>query len=126
MFRESTEENEEGERTPVITTGSIVWGIILRTSIIVAISFFLVTRIDTKEIYWICLFLVWMLAFYPGWRQFNIFRESIAKMQEETLCGSCRHFEPSSQLCKILDEHPTKDYVPCDGLSWEPGRPDNN
>lgn len=120
MFREKSVEDTEGILQPVITTGSIVWGALLRTAIIVIISFFLVTRIDSKEIYWISLFIVWLFAFYPAWRQYNIFRERITKFTEETLCGSCRHFDEQSQLCKIFDEHPTEKYIPCEGLNWEP------
>ena len=40
MFREGT-EGLEGEVQPVVTTGSIVWGVILRSAIIIVISFFL-------------------------------------------------------------------------------------
>lgn len=111
---------------PVITTGSIVWGVLLRTSIIFAVSFFLVTRIDSKEIYWIALFIVWLFAFYPAWRQYEIFRDRITRITEETLCGSCRHFDSTSQLCRIYDEHPTEKYIPCEGLKWEPSHFDQS
>jgi hypothetical protein len=42
------------------------------------------------------------------------------KFTEDTLCGSCINFEPSSQLCKVLDEHVSVDFIPCEGLRWEP------
>lgn len=118
MFREGTEEDEEGALQPVVTTGSIVWGILLRSAIIVVISF-LIIEITGQRNWWIT-FIVWLFAIYPAFRQFNIFQERIKKVEEETLCGSCKHFDATSQLCKIYDEHITKSYIPCDGLNWEP------
>lgn len=120
MFREGTEEDDMGIHQPVITTGSIVWGLILRASILMLICFFAVEYFRNAFFWWFSIFLIWFGAAYPAWRQYQIFRNRIAKIIEETLCGSCRNFFEDSQLCKIYDEHPTKDYIPCEGDSWEP------
>ncbi len=125
MFRMGTEEDEEGAQQPVITTGSIIWGMILRTAIIVVISFFVVSRYPSSNAVWMLLFALWLIAIYPGWQQFQNFKRKMDKFEEETLCGSCRHFDSSSQLCTIYDEHPTKDYIPCEGLNWEPSQFDS-
>ena len=52
MFREGTEEDEEGAQQPIVTTGSIVWGVLLRSAIIVVISF-LIIEITGQRNWWI-------------------------------------------------------------------------
>jgi hypothetical protein len=126
MFRQGTEEDEEGTMQPVITTGSIVWGIILRMSIIVFLSFLLFSSFEMRQYWWISLLAIWAIAAYPGWRQFAKFQENVKKVEESTLCGSCRHFDKTSQLCRIFDEHVSKDYIPCEGISWEPRHYDSD
>lgn len=120
MFREGTDEDDEGQSQPVITIGSVVWGMIFRSAVIIFLTFIMIDQLEIREHWWIFSFLLWFAAIYPGWRQYNKFHNRIKKIEEETLCGSCRNFEPSSQLCKIYDEHVSKDYIPCDGLNWEP------
>lgn len=120
MFREGTEADDRGSLVPVLTTGSIVWGILLRTSVIVFLSFSIIYLYDLYKYVWVVLFALWFGAAYPGWRQFQLFQERIKKVTESTLCGSCMHFDKTSQLCKIYDEHVTREYIPCEGLNWEP------
>jgi len=120
MFREGTEEEADGTHQPIITTGSIVWGVLLRSAIIMVLSFILMIYLENHTYSYMFFFIFWFAAAYPGWRQYQLFQQRIKKVEESTLCGSCRHFEPSSQLCKILDEHVTREYIPCEGLSWEP------
>jgi len=120
LFREGTEEDENGTLQPVVTVGSIVWGIILRASIIVLFSFFFIQFFRFHGYWWLALFIFWFAAVYPGWKQFQHFDKKIKDIKENTLCGKCKYFESSGQLCKIYDEHITKDYIPCDGLDWEP------
>jgi len=120
MFREGTEEEADGSLVPILTTGSIIWGVLLRSAIIIFSSFLIIEIFDMRQYWWFFFLLFWFFAAYPGWRQFQKFQERIKKVSEDTLCGSCRNFESSSQLCKILDEHVTKEYIPCEGLSWEP------
>lgn len=120
MFREGTEEEADGTTQPIITTGSIVWGVLLRSSILIFLTFFLVESVGLRKYWWLLFFVIWFGAAYPGWRQFQLFQKRIKKVEEETLCGSCKHFDSGSQLCRIYDEHVTKDYLPCEGLNWEP------
>lgn len=119
MFREGTEA-EEKSLVPVITAGSVVWGMLLRTFTIVFITFIFMLDWENRQYWWFCLFAIWLFAIYPGYRQYQKFQQRSKRVEEETLCGACKYFESSSQLCKIYDEHITKDYIPCEGLSWEP------
>ncbi len=120
LFREGTEAAENGELYPIVTVGSIVWGVILRASIIVVLSFIFIQFFRFTGYWWLALFVFWFAAVYPGWKQYQKFNDKIQDIEESTLCGKCRYFEPTGQLCKIYDEHITKNYIPCDGLDWEP------
>lgn len=120
QFREGTEEEADGSKIPIITYGSVAWGMLMRSFIIIMGTFFLFMNWDYRQYWFIILFLLWALAIYPGYRQFQKFSERIEHLKEDTLCGSCRHFEPTGQLCKIYDEHISKTYLPCEGESWEP------
>jgi hypothetical protein len=73
-----------------------------------------------RQYWYFMLFAIWIGAAYPGWMQYKKYQERMKKFTEETLCGSCRHFESSAQLCKIYDRHVSSNYVPCEGMNWEP------
>lgn len=118
LFREGTTEDNSSE--PIVTTGSIVFGALLRAAIIIFITLFVVIEYDYRGYWWISAFFVWFFAFYPAYRQYTKYNQRIESFSEDTLCGKCKHFEPSSQLCRITDEHVTQNYIPCEGLSWEP------
>ncbi len=120
MFREGTEEEADGSLQPIITTGSIVWGILLRSLIVFILSFAIMIYLENRTYGYMFFFIFWFVAAYPGWRQYQLFQTRIKKVEESTLCGSCINFESSSQLCKIFDEHVTRNYIPCEGLNWEP------
>ncbi len=124
MFREGTDEADEDQSQPIITTGSVVWGMILRSSVIVFLTFVLIDQFEIRHNWWIFSFMLWFAAIYPGWRQYNKFNKRIKKIEEETLCGTCINFESSNQLCKIYDQHVTKDHIPCEGLNWQPKNKD--
>jgi hypothetical protein len=118
MFREGADDDINNQ--PKITTGSVVWGVLSRSFILVIASFFVMEFLQFRQYWYIILFLIWAIAVYPGWRQYKHFQEKIEVIKDETLCGSCRNFEQTNQLCKIYDEHITKTYIPCEGNNWEP------
>jgi hypothetical protein len=129
MFREprnwdsvqSPPDYEEEQQPKVIfTTGSIVWGVMLRTALIIFLSIILFERFGLYNYWWYVLFILWFLVAYPGYKHYQKFNEKIEDLQESTLCGSCKYFEPTGQLCTLLDEHVTQDYIPCEGQGWEP------
>lgn len=120
LFREGLDTDESGELQPIVTVGSIVWGVILRAFIIVFLSFLVISFYRFQGYWWAVLFIFWFAAAYPGWRQYQSFQKRIKDIEESTLCGTCVHFESSGQLCKIYDEHITNDYIPCEGLDWQP------
>ena len=106
---------------PYYTTGSIIAAAILRIGII-GVAAILLNDVYTSRGWWwtSVLFAVWGLGVYPAWVQYNRFNDQVEELHSGTLCGSCRHFNPTNQLCMVLDVHVTTEVPPCDGEAWEP------
>jgi hypothetical protein len=119
MFRPHVQRPED-PRSPKVTTGSVVLGAIFRTAVIVAITFFLKEKYDFENIWIITMFAIWGIGIFPAYKQYSSFHEKVEDLQETTLCGSCKYFESSGQLCSLLDEHVSDQYLPCEGQGWEP------
>lgn len=119
MFREGSEEDDYSTK-PVVTTGSIVWGVLFRFAIIIVVSLSLMNYIDWKFYWWTVFIAIWFFVAYPAHRQYEKFYIRMDKFEEETLCGSCKYFSSTGQLCTMYDEHVSKTHIPCDGESWEP------
>ncbi len=113
-------KEKEKDDTPVITTGAIIWGTLLRSFLFITISFFVINRYMLQDYVLMFIFLMWFLVAMPAYKAYQDYNKDAEKFKEDTLCGSCRYFERSAQLCKILDKHPTRTFIPCEGLSWEP------
>jgi len=106
---------------PYYTTGNIVAAGLIRVVLIAVIIILLDAYWKSSTSWWyIALFAIWGLGLYPAWVQYNKFNESVDQISEGTLCGACRHFNRTNQLCMILDEHVTNDQPPCEGEAWEP------
>lgn len=105
---------------PYYTTGSIVGAAIVRVALIGIGGIVARQYIDGATLWYAVLFLMWALGAYPAYRQYQEFNQRIDRMSEDTLCGKCRHFDPTNQLCTILDEHVVDDAPPCEGEAWEP------
>ncbi|MEI6089363.1 MAG: hypothetical protein WCR42_02830 [bacterium] len=119
MFREGTDEDNHSLK-PKVTFGSIVWGVLLRTVIVVGVILLLLDYFHYDVNVWLIIFAIWLLAAYPAYKQYNKFNQRMKKFKEETLCGSCKYFNRDAQLCSIYDEHVSEEYIPCEGESWEP------
>ncbi len=120
LFREGTEEEDDYSRTPIVTLGSIFWGIMLRGLIVMLLMLFLIKFPSVRNNWSLLLFSLWFIAAYPAYRQYQLYYKRIEKFEEETLCGSCKNFDPGARLCTIYDEHISKDHIPCEGQNWEP------
>jgi hypothetical protein len=122
MFREGS-DIDNILVPPTITTGSIVWGLLLRSAIIIILTTFVIIFLEKREFWWISAFLFWIGAVYPAYRQYSKFQERMKKISDGTLCGKCKYFIIESQLCSLFDEHIGQNTIPCEGESWEP-KPD--
>lgn len=120
MFRVGTEQTENGKVTPIVTLGSIAWGILLRSAIVIFLSFIFMSLYSNRKLWWVSLLILWLFAAYPGWKQYQYYKKHIQDVFESTLCGKCLHFDETGQLCKLYDEHIYEGYTPCNGVDWEP------
>ncbi|HYF02251.1 MAG TPA: hypothetical protein VEC36_02660 [Patescibacteria group bacterium] len=110
----------EDPRNPKVTTGSVIFGAIIRTALIITIAFFIKERFDVEHIWILTMFAIWGIGIFPAYKQYQSFHEKVEDLQQTTLCGSCKYFETSGQLCNLLDEHVSEHYLPCEGQGWEP------
>jgi hypothetical protein len=118
LFREGS-EIDNIIVPPTVTTGSIIWGILLRSAIIIVLTTFIVMYLEQREFWWFALFAFWLGVALPAYRQWTKFHERVDTLKEDTLCGKCRYFVSESQLCALLDDHIGIGTIPCDGESWE-------
>jgi hypothetical protein len=100
--------------------GDIVFWTLIRLAISIPAIWILKNYID-YQLWWIIVpFVLYGVAIHPAIVSYRRFEEKNKNVIEATLCSNCKHFDPTAVLCIKHDEHPTSDYLPCDGLDWEP------
>ncbi len=106
-----------------VTAGTIVYGALIRAFLVIVGGLSLASFFpDFRRYWWLLLFTLWGMVFYPAYRRWSEFTRHVRQLKEELLCGSCRYFDETGQLCTLLDEHVRPDYIPCEGLAWEARR----
>ncbi len=119
MFRSGVDD-DGFQKEPTVTIGSIVWGVLLRTTIVFIAVFFLINFPKFRDFWWVSFFGIWFFVAFPAYRQYQNYQNRIDDIEVNTLCGSCVHFRKDAQMCSLFDEHISKDYIPCGGENWEP------
>ena len=100
--------------------GEIVFWTIIRTAVTLPGLWILKSQVDSQLWYLISLAAIYVLIIHPAVQSYRWFEQRNKKIINTTLCSSCRHFDPSAILCMKYDKHPTENYIPCDGVDWEP------
>jgi fatty acid desaturase len=100
--------------------GEVVFWTIIRAAVTIPGLWILKSQIDFQLWILISLAAVYVLIIHPAMVSYRWFEEHNKKVIESTLCSSCKHFDRSAVLCIKYDKHPTENYVPCDGVDWEP------
>jgi hypothetical protein len=101
--------------------GEIVFWTIMRTAIVIPAMWILRSYIDF-ELWWtISLMAVYLIIVHPTSIHYKLFEQKNKDIIESTLCSSCKHFDRSAVLCMKHDKHPSMDFLPCEGVDWEPG-----
>ncbi len=104
---------------PEITVGSILlWGLI-KTAVLVALTWFVVERYRLYEYWYAGLGVFWLLVAYPAYLQYQRFKAQTEHLEKNSLCATCRYFDATGHFCRIMDEHVSESYIPCEGLRWE-------
>jgi hypothetical protein len=72
----------------------------------------------------ISLLAIYGVIIHPTAIHYRLFVEKNREIIESTMCSSCKHFDESAVLCLKHDEHPSREYLPCDGVDWIPSSPE--
>lgn len=100
--------------------GSIVFWTIIRTAIVIPVVWILQSYISFQYWWIISLTAIYGIIIHPAIIHYKLFEKKNKDVIESTLCSSCLHFDKSAVLCMRYDKHPTKDFLPCNGIDWEP------
>lgn len=104
---------------PDVTVGSILtWGLI-KTALLVVIIWFVVEQYNLHQYWYVGLGVFWFIVAYPAFLQYQRFKEQTHHLEKNSLCATCRHFDPTGHFCRQMDEHVSETYIPCEGLKWE-------
>ena len=99
--------------------GDIVFWTIIRTALVIPAVWILQSYIDIQLWWIVSLAGIYGIIIHPAIIHYRLFEEKNKEVVESTLCSTCRHFDRSAVLCMKHDKHPTKDFLPCEGLDWE-------
>jgi hypothetical protein len=100
--------------------GEIIFWTIIRTALMIPIIWLAQGYMDYSLWWTSSLLVIYGVVVHPTIVQYQHFKEANKEVIEFTLCSSCKSFDESAVLCLKHDEHPTKDYLPCNGVNWEP------
>jgi len=100
--------------------GDIIYWTILRTAITIAFVWVLKSYIDEQLWYIITIALAYGFVVHPAIISYRKFELKYKDVTDSTICANCKHFDSSAVLCMKYDKHPTENYIPCEGIHWEP------
>ena len=100
--------------------GEIVFWTLIRTLIMIPAIWFSLEYFDYK-FWWIAsIIAIYIVIIHPAIIGYKKFEEKNKEVNENSLCSSCRHYDKSAVLCMKYDKHPTMNFIPCNGIDWEP------
>lgn len=100
--------------------GEIIFWTLIRTAISIPAVWILRGYIDFQLWLIVVLFVLYGVIIHPAVVSYRRFEEKSKSIIENTLCSNCKHFDRSAVLCVKYDRYPTVNYIPCEGLDWEP------
>lgn len=100
--------------------GEIVYWTLIRLALTIVGAIYL-SEIYSGKFWWpLVLMIIYIVVIHPTINQYRNFLKKNAQVIEDTLCSNCSHFDKTAVLCMKHDKHPTIDYIPCEGMHWEP------
>lgn len=100
--------------------GEVVYWTIIRAAIVIPAVWILKDYVDYQLWWYIIIASIYGVIIHPLTIHYRLFEEKNKEVLESSLCSSCKSFDKSAVLCMKHDKHPSKDYLPCEGLDWEP------
>ena len=99
--------------------GIVYWTLIRLALLIVAVIY--LSDFYTGKFWWpMVLLAIYLIVIHPAISQYKQFVKKNTTIIEDTLCSNCKHFDETAVLCMKHDKHPSQDYLPCEGMHWEP------
>ena len=100
--------------------GEIVFWTIIRIAVVIPLLWVLEAYIS-HQIWWlISIATIYAAILHPAVIHYRFFKSINKEVLESTLCSTCTHFDETAVLCMLHDKHPSKIFLPCEGLDWEP------
>jgi len=100
--------------------GEIVFWTIIRIAVVIPTLWILEGYISQQFWWLISVFTIYVVIIHPAVIHYNLFKSKNKEILEGTLCSTCKHFDETAILCMLYDKHPTKIFLPCNGMDWEP------
>jgi hypothetical protein len=100
--------------------GEVVFWTLIRAAVTIIGLWIIKSQVDIELWLMISVAAVYVLIIHPAMVSYRWFEERNKKVIDSSLCSSCKNFDRSAVLCIKYDKHPTENYVPCDGVDWEP------
>jgi len=100
--------------------GELIFWTIIRTALVIPSLWILKEFIDYQLWWYTVLLGIYGIVIHPALIHYRLFEERNKDVIESTLCSSCKSFDKTAVLCMRHDKHPSKDYLPCEGIDWEP------
>ncbi len=104
--------------------GGIVFWTIVRIVLLLPLLWISRDYLDFQLWWLVSIFAIYVVIIHPAIVQYRLFEEKNKDIIHSTLCSTCRHFDESAVLCMKYDKHPTQNFLPCNGLDWEPHQKD--
>lgn len=100
--------------------GLVVYRVLI--SLVFVISGLWVLKYYIDDTLWFIIAFFSLLGFViqPAWSAYQDYVKKNKAILTNSICGSCKNYDPSAPVCIKYDENPTETYVPCDGLDWDP------
>ncbi|MGA7719886.1 MAG: hypothetical protein WCA84_01790 [Ignavibacteriaceae bacterium] len=100
--------------------GEIVFWTIIRIAIVIPVLWILGTYISHQLWWLVSTATIYAAILHPAVVHYRLFKSKNKDILESTLCSTCEHFDETAVLCMLHDKHPSKIFLPCEGLDWVP------
>lgn len=100
--------------------GEIVYKTLIRFAVSISVLWFFKDYFDEKYFWILSALGIYLFTIYPAYSAYKNFIEENKTIINKSLCSTCKHFDESAVLCMKYDKHPTENFIPCEGSSWEP------
>jgi len=102
--------------------GEIVFWSIFRIVLLIPILWISRDYIDFRFWWIIASTAIYVVIIHPAILHYRLFEEKNKDVIESSLCSTCKNFDKTAVLCLKHDRHPSVNYIPCEGLHWEPNK----